>query len=176
MNAESPMVESEPQSPSKKLGDRVYAAVRLQIAEGRFPVILARTPYNKASGGKDRVELVRYFASRGYVFVAMDVRGRGDSDGEWLPYRHDGADGYDAIEWCAVQPWSNGKVGTIGGSYNGKIQWLTAILRPPHLAAMIATTSPSDPFVEFPTGVPPAMSFRMRRPWTGRRSTTTCRS
>ena len=135
-------------------GVELSADITRPAAEGRFPVILARTPYNKASGGKDRVELVRYFASRGYVFVAMDVRGRGDSDGEWLPYRHDGADGYDAIEWCAVQPWSNGKVGTIGGSYNGKIQWLTAVLRPPHLAAMIAMTSPSDPFVEFPTGVP----------------------
>jgi putative CocE/NonD family hydrolase len=135
-------------------GVELSADVTRPAAEGRFPVILARTPYNKASGGKDRVELVRYFASRGYVFVAMDVRGRGDSDGEWVPYRHDGADGYDAIEWCAAQPWSTGKVGTIGGSYNGKTQWLTAVLRPPHLAAMIAMTSPSDPFVEFPTGVP----------------------
>jgi uncharacterized protein len=135
-------------------GVELSADVTRPTAEGRFPVILARTPYNKASGGKERVELLRYFASRGYVFVAMDVRGRGDSDGEWLPYRHDGADGYDAIEWCAAQPWSSGKVGTIGGSYNGKTQWLTAVLRPPHLAAMIAMTSPSDPFVEFPTGVP----------------------
>jgi putative CocE/NonD family hydrolase len=135
-------------------GVALSADVTRPTAEGRFPVILARTPYNKASGGKDRVELVRYFASRGYVFVAMDVRGRGDSDGEWSPYRNDGRDGYDAIEWCAAQPWSNGKVGTIGGSYNGKTQWLTAILQPPHLTAMIAMTSPSDPFVEFPTGVP----------------------
>ncbi|HEY2797031.1 MAG TPA: CocE/NonD family hydrolase [Thermoanaerobaculia bacterium] len=135
-------------------GVELSADVTRPAAEGRFPVILARTPYTKAGGGKDRVELVRYFASRGYVFVAMDVRGRGDSAGDWVPYRNDGRDGYDAIEWCAAQPWSTGKVGTIGGSYNGKTQWLTAILRPPHLTAMIAMTSPSDPFVEFPTGVP----------------------
>ncbi len=63
-------------------------------------------------------------------------------------------DGYDSVEWCAGQPWSTGKVGTIGGSYNGKTQWLTAIEQPPHLTTMIALVSPSDPFVEFPTGDP----------------------
>src|ERR1039458_5723455 len=65
-----------------------------------------------------------------------------------------GQDGYDAVEWCAMQPWSSGKVGTIGGSYNGKTQWLTAVEEPPHLTTMIAIVSPSDPFVEFPTGDP----------------------
>ena len=51
-------------------GVELSADITRPAAEGRFPVILARTPYNKASGGKDRVELVRYFAYRGYVFVA----------------------------------------------------------------------------------------------------------
>jgi putative CocE/NonD family hydrolase len=117
-------------------------------AEGRFPVILSRTPYTKTGS----VKTARYFVERGYVFVAMDVRGRGDSDGEFIPYRNDGQDGYDAVEWCAAQPWSTGKVGTIGGSYNGRIQWLTAVLRPPHLTTMIAMVTPSDTFVEWPTG------------------------
>ena len=117
-------------------------------AEGKFPVILNRTPYTKTGS----VSTARYFVERGYVFVAMDVRGRGDSDGKFVPYRNDGQDGYDAIEWCAAQPWSTGKVGTIGGSYNGRIQWLTAVLQPPHLTTMIAMVTPSDPFVEWPTG------------------------
>ncbi len=82
----------------------------------------------------------------------MDVRGRGDSDGPFVPYRNDGRDGYDAIEWCAAQPWSDGNVGTIGGSYDGRIQWLAAIERPPHLRSMIVSVTPSDPFVEWPTG------------------------
>jgi len=60
------------------------------------------------------LESARYFAERGYVFVAMDVRGRGDSDGEFTPYVNDGQDGYDTIEWCAAQSWSNGNVGTLG--------------------------------------------------------------
>jgi putative CocE/NonD family hydrolase len=73
---------------------------------------------------------------------------------KFVPYRNDGVDGYDAIEWCAQQPWSTGKVGTIGGSYNGRTQWLTAVLQPPHLTTMIVLVTPSDPFVEFPTGLP----------------------
>ena len=121
-------------------------------APGRYPVILNRTPYTKTSGSTLRS--AKYFVANGYVFVSMDVRGRGDSDGTFVPYKADGLDGYDAIEWCAAQPWSTGKVGTLGGSYNGVIQWLTAVHQPPHLAAMVPMVSPSDPFVEFPTGLP----------------------
>lgn len=117
----------------------------------RFPVIVTRTPYVKASSAT--VEAGRYYAERGFVYVAQDVRGRGDSDGVFVPYFNEGRDGYDTIEWCAGQRWSNGKVGTTGGSYLGFIQWLTALERPPHLAAMVAMVSPSDPFVETPTGL-----------------------
>jgi putative CocE/NonD family hydrolase len=126
-------------------------------ADGRFPVILSRTPYTKTSGST--LKIAQYFVFHGYVFVAMDVRGRGDSDGTFEPYRNEGRDGYDAVEWCAAQPWSTGKVGTIGGSYNGAIQWLAAVQQPPHLAAMIALASPSDPFVEWPTGQPLPMDI-----------------
>ncbi len=90
--------------------------------------------------------------SHGYAYVAMDVRGRGDSEGVFAPYVNEGRDGYDAIEWLAAQPWSDGALGTIGGSYPGCIQWLTALEQPPHLRAMIVPVSPSDPFVETPTG------------------------
>jgi len=119
---------------------------------GKSPVILSRTPYTKTGGSTLRI--AKYFAANGYVFVTMDVRGRGDSDGEFVPYINDGKDGYDAIEWAAAQPWSTGKVGAIGGSYNGATQWLTAVEQPPHLAAMIPMVTPSDPFVEWPTGLP----------------------
>jgi uncharacterized protein len=138
-------------------GTELSADIYSPEAPGRFPVILSRTPYTKTSSGT--LKIVRFFVSHGYVFVTMDVRGRGDSDGTFEPYRNDGQDGYDAIEWAAAQEWSTGKVGTIGGSYNGRIQWLTAIRQPPHLAAMIALTSPSDPFVEWPTGLPLPMDI-----------------
>jgi uncharacterized protein len=120
----------------------------------RYPVILSRTPYMKASISLDKI---KYFIRRGYIFVSMDVRGRGDSDGEFVPYFNEGLDGYDAIEWCAGQPWSDGNVGTIGASYGGRIQWLAAVERPPHLKAMIVLVPPSDPFVETPTGTPSPM-------------------
>jgi putative CocE/NonD family hydrolase len=116
----------------------------------RVPVILVRTPYNKNQ--QLYIDAARYFAERGYAYVTLDVRGRGDSDGEFVPYRNEGADGYDAIEWCAAQPWSTGNVGTLGASYLGRIQWITALLQPPHLKTMIVMVTPSDPFVENPTG------------------------
>lgn len=116
----------------------------------RVPVILVRTPYNKNQ--KLYIDAARYFASRGYAYINMDVRGRGDSDGDFVPYRNDGRDGYDAIEWCAAQSWSTGNIGTLGASYLGRIQWLTALEQPPHLKTMIVMVTPSDPFVETPTG------------------------
>ena len=137
---------------STRDGVKLSSDVYLPTAPGRYPVILVRSPYNKVS---DRVlDKARYFTSKGYAYVYQDVRGRGDSDGVFVPYRNEGRDGYDAIEWAAAQPWSNGKVGTLGGSYLGRAQWLAALQRPPHLITMVALVTPSNPFVEWPTGVP----------------------
>ncbi len=121
-------------------------------SEGKYPAIVIRTPYGKT--GDFVVNNGKFFASHGFAVVYMDVRGRGDSDGEFQPYVNDGIDGYDSIEWVAEQPWCDGNVGTMGGSYLARIQWLTALTKPPHLKAMISTVSPSDPFVEWPTGIP----------------------
>src|SRR5512146_301026 len=101
----------------------------------RWPAILTRTPYQKAN--LNLLSQARWFAERGYVFVAMDVRGRGDSDGVFGPYMNEGRDGYDSIEWAAAQPWCDGAVGSLGGSYLGRIQWLAAVERPPHLKARV---------------------------------------
>ncbi len=119
----------------------------------KFPVILIRTPYNKSTERGNHLQWGRFFASHGYAYVAMDVRGRGDSDGIFVPYRNEGPDGYDAIEWCAAQPWSSGKVGTTGSSYLGYDQWIAALQHPPHLVTMISIVTPPDPFVESPTGL-----------------------
>jgi putative CocE/NonD family hydrolase len=79
------------------------------------------------------------------------------------PYSSDGPDGYDVIEWAAAQEWSTGAVATWGGSYGGHIQWLTALEKPPSLRAMVPLVSPSDPFVENPTGLPTPMSINWYR-------------
>ena len=75
----------------------------------------------------------------------QDVRGRYASDGHFDPYRQEGADGYDTIEWAARQPWSDGRVGTYGLSYPGAVQWLAAMEAPPHLLAMAPAMTFSSP-------------------------------
>ncbi|MEW6046696.1 MAG: CocE/NonD family hydrolase [Bacillota bacterium] len=147
-------------------GITLSADVYRPSSAGRFPAILLRTPYLKTS--KEAFELATYFATRGYSVVWMDVRGRGDSEGAFVPYRNDGPDGHDAIEWCAAQPWCDGNVGTMGGSYLGRIQWLTAVLRPPHLRCMVVLVTPSDPFVEMPIGTEGPMHVCWRHMTSGR--------
>jgi hypothetical protein len=115
------------------------------------PVLVARTPYNKNTQlARDKAA---WYAARGFGFAWMDVRGRGDSDGVFTPYRYEGPDGHDAVEWLAAQPWCTGQVATWGASYLGCIQLLTALTRPPHLAAMVVYVTPSDPWIEWPTGL-----------------------
>jgi putative CocE/NonD family hydrolase len=105
---------------------------------GRHPVLVMRTPYGKDGVIADGSEpTVLRGARAGYAVVVQDVRGRFHSDGAFEPYRQEGRDGYDTIEWAAVQPWSNGRVGTFGLSYPGAVQWLAAMERPPHLVAML---------------------------------------
>ncbi|HEU5041619.1 MAG TPA: CocE/NonD family hydrolase [Gemmatimonadales bacterium] len=111
--------------------------------DGRFPVLVYRTPYGRAETPPD--PLVREAVARGYAVVLQDVRGRYGSDGTFEPYRQEGRDGYDTIEWAARQPWSNGAVGTFGLSYPGAVQWLAAVERPPSLRAMVPAMTFSAP-------------------------------
>lgn len=101
-------------------------------ADGKFPVLLQRTPYDK----RNSVVFGVRAAARGFVVIVQDVRGRYSSEGEWYPFKHESDDGYDTVEWAAALPYSNGKVGMLGGSYVGATQMLTAIAHPPHLAGI----------------------------------------
>lgn len=130
------------------------------------PAVVMRTPYGR--GGERPTERADAFAKGGYAAVWVDVRGRGDSDGMFQPYRNDGLDGVDVIAWAAAQDWCDGAVATFGGSYPGMIQWLTALQQPPELAAMIVLVTPSDPFVEDPTGLPGPMHIHWFRMTDGR--------
>jgi uncharacterized protein len=112
-------------------------------AQGKFPVLLQRTPYRKSPWGYD-IEFAQYAASRGYVVFYQDVRGRYTSDGEWTPFVHESEDGYDTIEWIAAQPYSDGRVGMFGGSYVGATQVLAAIAHPPHLAGICPVVTASN--------------------------------
>jgi len=147
-------------------GARLRADIYFPAGEAPHPTVVGRTPYGKNNPGYAR--LVDAWNSRGYVLVLQDVRGRGDSDGEFTPYRNEGRDGYDTIEWVATQAWSNGDVVTHGGSYGARTAWLTAHEHPPHLKAMIVMVSPSDPFVESPTSGESPMSICWHRIVDGR--------
>jgi putative CocE/NonD family hydrolase len=114
---------------------------------GPFPVVIERTPYDK---GRCDNPAAQYFAKRGYVAIRQDERGRYRSEGEYYWLRDEGwgerRDGYDTIEWAAAEPWSNGKVGTMGLSFTCFNQYLTAPTRPPHLAAMFCAHSASNAY------------------------------
>jgi len=109
-------------------------------AEGPFPVLLQRTPYDKRNERGFGVKA----ASRGYVVVVQDVRGRYSSEGHWYPFKNESNDGYDTVEWVASLPHGNGKVGMFGGSYVGATQMLTAISHPPHLSAICPVVTASN--------------------------------
>src|SRR5579871_1288321 len=95
-----------------------------------LPTLLMRQPY-----GRDIASTVVYahpvwFARHGFNVVIQDVRGRGDSGGEFYPFRNEGADGVDTIAWLRTRPESNGRVGMYGFSYQGMTQLLAAAERP----------------------------------------------
>ena len=125
-------------------GVTLRANVMLPAGEGKFPVLVYRTPYGKDRAPESWTTFPKAVA-RGYAVVIQDVRGRYESEGDFDPYKNEGRDGYDTIEWAAAQPWSNGFVGTFGLSYPGAVQWLAAVENPPHLKAMVPAMTFSTP-------------------------------
>lgn len=118
-----------------------------------WPALLAVSAYQKATAGLPVVPAypfretgpIEWYVRRGYVYVLADVRGTGTSGGEWaLHSEAEQHDLYDMIEWIAEQPWSSRKVGMIGQSYYGLIQWLAAAQQPPHLTCI----APYDALVD----------------------------
>ena len=102
-----------------------------------LPAIMVLTPYVSDHNTKRGI----YFARHGYVFVSVDTRGRGNSEGVFTPFESEGKDGYDVLEWIASQPWCNGKIGLMGGSYKGMVQWLILKENPPHLTSIAPTAT-----------------------------------
>jgi hypothetical protein len=119
-------------------GVELSATAYLPAGQGPRPCIFTLTPYI-AQSYHDRG---MYFAAHGYPFLTVDVRGRGNSQGEFHPLIQEANDGYDVVEWLAKQPYCNGKVTMWGGSYAGYDQWATAKKRPPHLATIVPVASP----------------------------------
>src|SRR5436190_17448234 len=106
------------------------------------PVVFTLTPYISDSYHARGA----YFASHGYVFALVDVRGRGNSAGEFEPFAQEPRDGHDVVEWLAQQPFCDGKVAMWGGSYAGFDQWATAKEFPPHLATIVPAAAAHPPY------------------------------
>ena len=112
----------------------------------KTPVIFTLTPYISDTYHARAA----YFASHGYTFALVDVRGRGNSAGEFEPFANEGRDGHDVVEWLAQQPFCDGKVAMWGGSYAGFDQWATAKELPPHLATIVPAAAAHPP-LDYPS-------------------------
>jgi len=123
-------------------GAKLASYIARPVGPGPFGVVLQRTPYTRILHPAGR-----YWASRGYIFVAQHVRGRDVSDGkDFGDYDTDVRDGYDAVEWAANLPGANGRVGLIGHSDEGRLAWYAAVSAPPHLAALAPSAATGDPW------------------------------
>jgi predicted acyl esterase len=134
-------------------GTSLHAAIwRPRDEAAPVAAVLELTPYGIDHLHPDGV----FWATNGFAYVAIDVRGRGDSDGDFVPFLNDAIDGYDAVEWAAAQPWCDGKVALHGGSYTGINQYLIMAAGPPALAAITpdATTGHG---IDLPRGGIPSM-------------------
>ena len=142
--AEHYAVKVERDVPAKmRDGVTLRADIYRPDADGKFPVLLKRTPYNKSGSGHEN-DFAREAASRGYIVIMQDVRGRYTSEGEWYPFIHEAEDGYDTVEWAAALPYSDGRVGMFSGSYVGATQMLAATAHPPHLAGICPVVTASN--------------------------------
>lgn len=124
-------------------GVELAANIFLPKAEGKFPVVLARTPYGKGGtqGGPGHG-----YASRGYVYISQDCRGKGASGGDWTPFMNEARDGKDTHRWILEQDWCNGTIGTAGGSYVGFTQWTSAPNSGEYLKAMFPVVPLVEPY------------------------------
>ena len=113
-------------------GVKLATNVFLPAGEGPWPVVLSRTPYGKGRA-KDREKQEAEYLKRGYVRIVQDCRGKFDSEGAYRAFIDDMEDGYDTVEWAAVQSWSNGKIGMTGGSALGITANHAAMSGAPHL-------------------------------------------
>jgi len=121
-------------------GVTLRADIYRPSADGSYPVLLTRTPYDKTT----MAPIGQKGAARGFIVVIQDVRGRYTSEGDWYPFKYEINDGYDTVEWAAALPHSNGKVGMFSGSYVGATQMLAAIAHPPHLAGICPIVTASN--------------------------------
>ncbi|MEU7484279.1 CocE/NonD family hydrolase [Streptomyces sp. NPDC042319] len=119
-------------------------------AEGDFPTLLVRSPYGRGLPWSPLYGLL--FAEQGFHVVLQSCRGTGGSAGTFDLWRNEAADGRATVAWLREQPWFNGRLGTVGASYLGHVQWALALDPPPELKAMVVQVGLHDPHAFFHGG------------------------
>lgn len=145
---QAPRTFMVPMRDGVRLATDVYlpAGIKGKKVKEKLPALLVRTPYGKTGGAESYFRYVQ----RGYAVVLQDVRGREDSEGEWLPMYYEVEDGDDTLSWIASQPWSDGGAAMAGGSYLGYVQWAAAASGNPCLKAMLSSVCAGSAFVDLP--------------------------
>ncbi|MEV6175226.1 CocE/NonD family hydrolase [Streptomyces sp. NPDC051954] len=135
---------------STRDGKRLLADIYRPEGAESVPVLVRRTPYgNRENDLAETFNEADFYASHGYLTVVQNTRGRFGSEGVWYPFVYEGNDGFDAIEWAAQLPGSNGRVGTFGQSYGALAQYLAASQRPEHLITCIPVSAPLAAFENY---------------------------
>jgi len=130
-------------------GTQLRADVYRAADPGPFPVLLIRTPYGEQMlrAGAPVIPAI----DAGFAVVVQHCRGTATSDGEFVPFENEAADGADTIEWCARQPWCDGNVGMYGPSYLGMVQLAAATQAPAALKGLVTIVTPADYHGAWPT-------------------------
>ncbi|MFJ9561148.1 CocE/NonD family hydrolase [Streptomyces fuscichromogenes] len=144
MTSEPPSQHAREHMVAMRDGVELATDVYLPDEVSTHSAVLVRTCYDKSSRYTALTFEAEYYRSRGYVFVAQDVRGKFRSGGETLPYAYDVADGYDTAEWITRQPWSNGRIGVTGQSYYGFTTWAAVASGHPAIRAAVPMVTGID--------------------------------
>ncbi|MCD9197907.1 CocE/NonD family hydrolase [Aeromicrobium wangtongii] len=128
-------------------GVRLATEVWLPREEGRFPTLIHRTPYDRRlliNFSEPLTPSIFRLLDAGYAVIHQDLRGTGDSEGEFVPSLNDRTDGPDTIDWVTRQDWSDGSTGMFGSSFDGFVQWDAAYEGAEGLRAIAPVTSSAD--------------------------------
>jgi putative CocE/NonD family hydrolase len=155
-------------------GVNLYADIYKPPVKEQYPVILIRLPYGIREYYTYMPAYGKYWARKGYIFVAQDVRGKWRSEGVFEPMVNESQDGYDTLNWIASQPWCDGNIGMMGESYYSYTQWAAAITNHPNLKCFAPMNMNIDIFsLAFPGG---ALSLQLAGGWIAEQHTKTFRN
>ncbi|MFE2087442.1 CocE/NonD family hydrolase [Streptomyces sp. NPDC059460] len=118
-------------------------------AAGDFPTLVVRSPYGRGVPWSPMYGML--FAEQGFHVVLQSCRGTGGSGGRFDLWRNEADDGQATVTWLRKQSWFNGRLGTVGPSYLGYVQWALALDPPPELKAMVVQVGLHDPYTLFHT-------------------------